>query len=201
MTAEVFRRRCEGGGDVFNGLLSSGKGAVVLLTSGGAVSAGERPFLPVLGGTRDRGEVSFFCAPVPARGGDVPFLALDRLFPDEIEPEEDARLLLTAASLLSPLFTGTSRGEEAPARRRAPGSSLGRTLQRHIAAWIEPMENTRRLRSDVHERLVGEVEKILIAAALEKTGYVQTEAALFLGINRNTLAKKIRRYGLGKKGA
>ena len=39
MTAEVFRRRCEGGGDVFNGLLSSGKGAVVLLTSGRAVSA------------------------------------------------------------------------------------------------------------------------------------------------------------------
>ena len=61
------------------------------------------------------------------------------------------------------------------------------------------MENTKRLRSDVYERLVGEVEKILITAALEKTGYVQIEAARFLGINRNTLAKKIRRHGLQKK--
>lgn len=200
VTAEVFLRRCERAGPSFTGLLSSAKGAVALLRSGGAVRAGEQLFLPVSGGTPDREEVSFLCAPVPAGRAAVPFLALDRLFPDEIEREEDARLLLTAASLLSPLFIETSRGEGAPSRRRAPGSSLGSTLQRHIAAWIEPMENTRRLRSDVYERLVGEVEKILIAAALEKTGYVQTEAARFLGINRNTLAKKIRRYGLGKKG-
>jgi DNA-binding protein Fis len=52
------------------------------------------------------------------------------------------------------------------------------------------------VKSDVHPRLMGEVEKILLAAALKKTGYVQTDAARFLGINRNTLAKKIRQYGL-----
>ena len=117
--AEAFRRRCERAGPSFTGLLSSTKGAVVLLRSGGAVRAGEQLFLPVSGGTLDREEVSFLCAPVPAGRAAVPFLALDRLFPDEIGTEEDARLLLTAASLLSPLFIGTARGEGAPSRRRA----------------------------------------------------------------------------------
>jgi len=40
---------------------------------------------------------------------------------------------------------------------------------------------------------------IVIAAALEKTGHVQTETARFLGINRNTLAKKMERHGLKRK--
>ena len=43
---------------------------------------------------------------------------------------------------------------------------------------------------------MGEVEKIIIRAALRKTGFVQTAAADFLGVNRNTLAKKIRDYGI-----
>ena len=74
--------------------------------------------------------------------------------------------------------------------------SLGQALQRHITAWIEPMSRLHPLRSDLFSRLVGEVEKVVIMAALEKTGHVQSKAALFLGINRNTISKKIRQYGL-----
>jgi DNA-binding protein Fis len=36
------------------------------------------------------------------------------------------------------------------------------------------------------------VEKILITSALEKVGHVQVTAAQLLGINRNTLRKKIK---------
>jgi DNA-binding protein Fis len=45
---------------------------------------------------------------------------------------------------------------------------------------------------------MAEVEKIVIRAALEKVDFVQTDAADFLGINRNTLAKKIKQYGLSQ---
>jgi two-component system nitrogen regulation response regulator GlnG len=76
--------------------------------------------------------------------------------------------------------------------------ALGVVLEEHIAGWIGRVERTGhwKRRSDIHERLMAEVEKIVIRAALVKTNFVQTDAADFLGINRNTLAKKIRAYGL-----
>jgi len=76
--------------------------------------------------------------------------------------------------------------------------SLGHALEEHLAGWIGRVERTGHWtrRSDIHQRLMGEVEKIVIRAALEKVGFVQTAAADFLGINRNTLAKKIRAYGI-----
>jgi two-component system nitrogen regulation response regulator GlnG len=76
--------------------------------------------------------------------------------------------------------------------------ALGRALEEHIAGWIGRIERTGHWtrRSDIHRRLMAEVEKIVIRAALEKVNHVQVDAADFLGINRNTLAKKIRSYGI-----
>ena len=76
--------------------------------------------------------------------------------------------------------------------------ALGHALEEHIAGWIGRIERTNHWtrRSDIHQRLMAEVEKIVIRATLEKVGFVQTDAADFLGINRNTLAKKIRAYGI-----
>lgn len=85
--------------------------------------------------------------------------------------------------------------EEAAGMRNVP---LGRALEEHIGAWVRRVERTGHWtkKSDIHERLMGEVEKIVIRAALEKTNFVQTDTADFLGINRNTLAKKIKEYGI-----
>lgn len=76
--------------------------------------------------------------------------------------------------------------------------ALGHALEEHLAGWIARVERTGHWtrRSDIHQRLMAEVEKIVIRAALEKVGFVQTEAADFLGISRTTLAKKIRDYGI-----
>ena len=76
--------------------------------------------------------------------------------------------------------------------------ALGRVLEEQITDWIGRVERTGhwKRRSDIHRRLMAEVEKIVIRAALEKTSFVQTDAADFLGINRNTLATKIRAYGI-----
>jgi DNA-binding protein Fis len=78
--------------------------------------------------------------------------------------------------------------------------ALGSVLEEHIAGWIGRVERTGhwKNRSDIHQRVMAEVEKIVIRAALEKNGFVQTDAADFLGINRNTLAKKIRTYGISR---
>ncbi|MCD0461336.1 sigma-54 interaction domain-containing protein [Roseiconus lacunae] len=51
--------------------------------------------------------------------------------------------------------------------------------------------------SELHRSVVDLVEKELIAQVLAACGGVQTKAASRLGMNRNTLHKKIKDYGLG----
>jgi DNA-binding NtrC family response regulator len=49
---------------------------------------------------------------------------------------------------------------------------------------------------DVHSRIVDRVEREVIAQVLHESGGVQIKAASRLGINRNTLHKKLKQYGL-----
>ncbi len=48
----------------------------------------------------------------------------------------------------------------------------------------------------LYETVIGEVEKRLIVFALKKYRYTKTQAARYLGINRNTLDKKIRELNI-----
>ncbi|MBU6468834.1 MAG: Fis family transcriptional regulator [Betaproteobacteria bacterium] len=50
----------------------------------------------------------------------------------------------------------------------------------------------------VHELLINTVEKPLLEVVLNHTQGNQTLAAQVLGINRNTLRKKIQQYGLAQ---
>ncbi len=48
----------------------------------------------------------------------------------------------------------------------------------------------------IHQLLINQIEQALITRALTKCGGVKTRTAEFLGINRNTLNKKVKDYGL-----
>lgn len=50
--------------------------------------------------------------------------------------------------------------------------------------------------SGLYERVVNEVEKILIKKTLEHVNGIQSQAAKILGINRNTLYKKIKNLNI-----
>lgn len=69
-----------------------------------------------------------------------------------------------------------------------------KTLTRYVVSRgldeSEPEDN-------VHASVVDQVEKELIAQVLAQCGGVQTKAAARLGMNRNTLYKKIKQYELG----
>lgn len=52
--------------------------------------------------------------------------------------------------------------------------------------------------TDLHKRIVEPVEKELLVQVLEACNQIQTKAAIRLGINRNTLYKKMKEYGLDK---
>lgn len=49
----------------------------------------------------------------------------------------------------------------------------------------------------LHELVLQAVERPLLRFAMERTGGNQSAAAELLGINRNTLRKKLTEYGLG----
>ena len=48
----------------------------------------------------------------------------------------------------------------------------------------------------LHALVINEIEKPLLAATLEHSGYNQTKAAKALGLSRSTLRKKLEHYGL-----
>lgn len=50
--------------------------------------------------------------------------------------------------------------------------------------------------SDLYELVVSEVEQPLLEVVLDQTGGNLSKAAGILGINRGTLRKKLRKYGL-----
>ena len=49
---------------------------------------------------------------------------------------------------------------------------------------------------DLYELVIGEVERPLFKAVLDYTQGNQSQAAGILGLNRGTLRKKLKRYGL-----
>jgi DNA-binding protein Fis len=53
----------------------------------------------------------------------------------------------------------------------------------------------------MHAKIVDRVEKELIAQVMAACDNVQIKAAAKLGINRNTLHKKLKDYGLGEDNA
>lgn len=52
--------------------------------------------------------------------------------------------------------------------------------------------------TNLHDLIVNPVEKELLSQVLQQTGGVQTRAAERMGINRNTLYKKLKEHGLEK---
>ncbi|MGD9509082.1 MAG: nitrogen regulation protein NR(I) [Geminicoccaceae bacterium] len=79
-----------------------------------------------------------------------------------------------------------SIGESRPA-----DDSLGQAIERHIERYFRAHDGALPP-SGVYDRLIREVERPLIARALAATRGNQLKAADVLGLNRNTLRKKIR---------
>jgi two-component system response regulator AtoC len=83
------------------------------------------------------------------------------------------------------------RGEAAPRPIRSRGTDLGALTSELVRQGIRaagPGAN------DLHNRIVGQVERELIQQVLQACERVQIKAAARLGINRNTLHKKLAEF-------
>jgi len=70
--------------------------------------------------------------------------------------------------------------------------SLEDLLERKLTGTLNGVDTGLEFDSGLFHDVISIVERILIKMALKKTNNVQVVAAQFLGINRNTLRKKIK---------
>ena len=65
---------------------------------------------------------------------------------------------------------------------------LDKSIRKYVGAMDEESNG------HLHELIMGGIEKPLVEIVLKETGGNQTQAANILGVNRNTLRKKIAEY-------
>lgn len=77
-----------------------------------------------------------------------------------------------------------------------PAAGLGATVERHLSDYFRAHHGSAPPASGLYRRVIREVERPLILETLRATGGNQMKAATLLGLNRNTLRKKIRELRL-----
>ena len=70
--------------------------------------------------------------------------------------------------------------------------SLEDLLERKLTGALDGIDTGLEFNCGLFHDVISIVERILIKLALKKTNHIQVSAAQFLGINRNTLRKKIK---------
>ncbi|HEY8613759.1 MAG TPA: nitrogen regulation protein NR(I) [Roseomonas sp.] len=90
-----------------------------------------------------------------------------------------------------------AEAEAAPGLPTAPATpeTLEQAVERHLASFMSAQRDGLPVR-DLYERVLAEVERPLLRLALANTRGNQIKAAAMLGLNRNTLRKKIRELEL-----
>ena len=110
---------------------------------------------------------------------------------------EHAVVMAMGDELTLEALPGVLRGEQPPSSVKRAASQQPQdfdSLAQHLV--VEGLDKADDKAEDLHSRIVDHVEREVIAQVLKQCDGVQIKAASRLGINRNTLHKKIKDYGL-----
>ncbi len=115
------------------------------------------------------------------------------LYPEEVIEEAVVDSELDAISPTPARSTGTADGDDGAGRARRPedGDSISASMEQHLARYFRA-HGDNLPPAGLHQRVVREVERPLIQMCLAATRGNQIRAADLLGLNRNTLRKKIK---------
>ncbi len=144
----------------------------------------EEPLLQGISDEVRRSGCMFICTPLRWGDIDLGVLVTDKSHPPS---NEELRPLEAVASLISPALVLMRWADEIP---------LDEILRRKLQTAVERMDLHTESHGSLMADIISLVERTLITAALQKAGNVQLTAARFLGINRNTLRKKIKELGI-----
>ncbi len=146
----------------------------------------------------ERIQAPLLCIPLAAEGEALGVMISDSLYGPRNAFAEDFQFFSILSAILSPVIKNylVKRGEPS----RPPGRTKGKSLRleevlgeqlTEVINRVDPYLESRN-KMCLFDDIISIVEKILIQAALARVNYVQVAAAQLLGINRNTLRKKIR---------
>jgi two-component system nitrogen regulation response regulator GlnG len=102
-----------------------------------------------------------------------------------LTPQEVITADIVGAELAEP----AEHAEQTP--YQGPGEDLGAAVERHIRTLLSARSDGMPTR-DIYDQVLAEVERPLIRLTLASTRGNQIKAAAMLGLNRNTLRKKIK---------
>ncbi len=95
-----------------------------------------------------------------------------------------------------PAASGAERqAPPAAAAGAARGETIEQCILRSLNEYFDNLDGAKP--HALHEMVLQAVERPLLKFAIERTGGNQSAAAELLGINRNTLRKKLNEYRLG----
>ena len=106
--------------------------------------------------------------------------------------------VLYADEVIGAAIVETELAEARPRTGQIDGQGdegLGATVERHLKRYFDAHEG-RLPAAGLHSRILREIERPLITLTLEATRGNQIKAARVLGLNRNTLRKKIREHDI-----
>jgi len=208
---EMKRRKEYFGSGIIQRILEKGQMAAV-------IDGGENIWLFEGRGkaTLKRSNASFLCAPLKSQGAIAAILGADHVFEDPVAITEDFGFLgdvcslMNEAMLMRKTITAENRvlleenwsfrkeletlGRSVPKVRRR--ISLTEFLEDRLGRMISEMKVDPRSNGQLYDDVLSVVERTLLKSALEKTRHIQSKTARFLGINRNTLRRKIKELGI-----
>jgi len=131
------------------------------------------------------------CVPIINNTEVVGVMGTNPIYRGTVSFEKDIRLLQVIACIA---FQNVPLPEDDPGSlKESPGDPpLDKILEEKLRRMIEKVDPRTESRCALLPDIVRLVEKIVIKWALRRHHSVQTKAALFLGINRNTLRKKMQ---------
>ena len=138
------------------------------------------------------------CIPILADRVPIGVFTINSLYGPREELTEDLQFLSMLAAILSPAIKDFQiRRSDPLAKPDSPKLKfmlLEESLEAKLTEVLDKLAPyaESKAQTDIFDDIISVVEKILIKSALEKVDYVQVAAAQLLGINRNTLHKKMK---------
>jgi len=187
---EVIFGDPEATGEHIHGLKPSVIDQILMGARPVALSQQYQDVLPIPLRSLHEKDASLICIPIMNRTEAVGVISMNPIYRDTVSLDRDIRLLRIIAGLA---FRDAPLPEDDPdtSQESSGDPPLDLILEEKLGRMIEKVDPRTESRCALLPDIVRLVEKIVIRWALKRNHNVQSAAARFLGINRNTLRKKM----------